>query len=60
MSVVKEYIDVLMESFFCEMGEEYVFISELRKVEDEWDKLVDRLCKIFLLIINFMIYVILV
>lgn len=57
MSVVKEHTDVSMESFFCEMGEQYVSTSELRKAEDERDKLVDRLCKIFLPTTNFMIHV---
>lgn len=57
MDVVKEHTDVSLESFFCEMSEQQVITSELHDAEIERDKLVDRLCKLFLPTTNLMIKV---
>lgn len=49
MDVVKEqHKDVSLESFFCEISKQHVITTELRDAEIERDKLVDRLCKVFL------------
>lgn len=50
MDVVKKYIDVLMESFFFEKYKNSDF-----EENEERDIFVDRLCRIFLLILNFVI-----
>lgn len=55
MDVVKEHTDVSLESFFCGMSEQLVITSELNNAEIERDKLVDKLCKVFLPTTNFMI-----
>lgn len=57
IDVVKEHTDVSLESFFCDMSEQQVITSELNDAEIERDKLVDRLCKVFLPTTNFMIQV---
>lgn len=56
MDVVKEqHTDVSLESFFCEISEQHVVTRKLKDAEIERDKLVDRLCKVFLPTTNFMI-----
>lgn len=51
MDVVKKYIDFLMESFFFKKFKN----SDFEENEKDSDIFVDRLCRIFLLILNFMI-----
>lgn len=57
MNVVKEYTDVPMESFFSEMNEQHATKSEPNDTDTKRDKLVDRLCKVFLPTTKFMIQI---
>lgn len=60
MSVVKNYIDIFVVSFLFEEIEEFVSIDEVEDCKNERYILVEKLIKIFLLILNFMIKFLLV
>lgn len=57
MDVVKKYTDVPLENFFFETSEQHVTKSESNDTDTKRDRLVDRLCKVFLPTTKFMIQI---